>query len=117
MDWAITIPKDIEWEDYEQELLFVEDWSGVLNYHVSFSPKNIEEGDRCFVVWRGKVRGWMEVVGKEYYPTGFTCETTGKHWPGGHYIQRSGPFHVVNGPEMAGFRGIRRINLGSSRGK
>ncbi len=106
-DWIITIPQDIEWKDYARELAFVEDWSGVLNYRVPFRPK-VEEGDRCFVVWRGRVRGWMEVVGVEHYPDGFTCETTGRQWPSGFYILRSGPFHEVDGPAMKGFRGIRR---------
>ena len=110
MDWAITLPKNIEWEDYEQELLFVEDWTGVLNYRVPFKV-GVKEGDRCFLVWRGQVRGWMEIMGIDHCPDGFACEVTGKQWPPGYYVQRSGPFHKVDGPAMTGFQGIRRIQL------
>jgi len=31
-------------------------------------------------------------------------------WSPGKYLQRSGKFHSVNGPEMTGFRGIRRYD-------
>jgi len=107
-DWAITVPKDVNWEDYQEELIEVEDGSSVMNYRLPFNCK-ANSGDRCFVVHNGKVRGWQEIVGVEHHPAGFTCSTTGKQWPAGFYLQRSGKFHPVDGPEMKGFRGIRRF--------
>jgi hypothetical protein len=106
-DWILTIPKTTSWSDYEKELVAARDWRNVLNYRTARAPKALKPDDRMFVVHDGKVRGWQVVTGVEEL-TSFTCETTGAHWPGGTYIQRSGPFHYVDGPAMQGFRGIRR---------
>ncbi len=52
---------------------------------------------------------WMKIIGlldiKEYW----NCSTTGTRWSPGKYIQRTGEFHLVNGPIMIGFRGIRKF--------
>ena len=109
-DWVVTIPKTIDWSSYRREVDSVADYSGVLNYRVHRFPKGIETGDRCFVVWNGCVRGWMLIVGVKEYLESWTCTSTGKLWPAGKYIQRSGEFHETNGPMMKGFRGIRRRN-------
>lgn len=110
-DWVITVPKTTHWEDYQKEINVVSDHSHTMNYHVPHFPKEMKVGDRCFVVWNGKVRGWMEIVGLEETDP-WTCSSTGKDWPAGKYIVRSGPFNLVDGPEMNGFRGIRRFNHG-----
>jgi len=109
-DWVVTLPQKVEWSDYERELEAVRDRSGVLNYRLMLLPLRVNAGDRCFIIWRGRVRGWMEISGVARWPEGFTCQTTGLFWPPGHYLQRSGPFHPVDGPEMRGFRGIRRFD-------
>lgn len=106
-EWALTLPQTVAWEDYERELAAVRDRTAVLNYRVRYAPKGMRAGDRCYLVWRGRVRGWMEVTDVVYHEVGFTCLTTGAQWPPGYYIQRSGPFHHVEGPEMTGFRGVR----------
>lgn len=108
MDWIVTIPQQVEWETYREEIIAVSDWKSEMMYRVPFKPKALP-GDRCYVVWRGKVRGWMSVVNTLHWPEGFVCSTTGKKWPPGYYICRSGPFHAVDGPEMKGFQGIRRF--------
>jgi len=113
MDWAITIPKTVLWEDYEKELATVADGSSVMNYRVRGFPKDMKIGDRCFLVWNGRVRGWMRITGKVDTPTDWTCSTTGRRWPAGKYVQRSGRFHAVSGPAMVGFRGIRRFDMGA----
>lgn len=113
-DWIITLPQTVEWADYERELEAVADRTGVLNYRVHRPPKDLRPGDRCFVTWRGRVRGWMEVTGVAFHPEGFTCETTGAFWRPGHYIQRSGEFHSVNGPDVPGFRGVRTYAHGGA---
>jgi hypothetical protein len=107
MDWIITLPQTVEWHDYERELAAVRDRTSVLNYRVHRPPKAMRAGDRCFLVWRGRVRGWMEIVGVVEHPEGFTCQTTGAYWRPGTYVQRAGEFHVVDGPDIAGFRGVR----------
>lgn len=106
----ITVPQDIEWEDYHRELDTVKDGSQVMNYRVSNIPKDLKEGDRCFVVWRGQVRGRQYIVGAVKRDK-FNCTTTGKNWDPGNYIQRSGSFRTIEGgPKMKGFQGIRRYH-------
>lgn len=107
-DWMITLPQSVEWSDYTQELLAVERWSEVMNYRVRYVPKELKRGDRCFLVWRGKVRGWMEIVSVRDLPAGQLTPVVEHRKPAGKYIQRSGPFHVIEGHEIKGFRGIRR---------
>lgn len=110
MNWVITIPKTIVWADYQKELLQVSDGSQSMNYRTRYFPKEMRIGDRCYIVYDGKVRGWMQIVGLLETDKNWTCTTTGLVWPSGKYIQRSGPFHECNGPEMLGFRGIRRFS-------
>lgn len=110
MNWLITIPKTVSWKDYERELETVADGSQIMNYRTRFFPKEMAEGDRCYVVHDGRVRGWMKIVGLIDQDHPWTCTTTGTRWPPGKYIQRSGPFHLVDGPAYQGFRGVRRFD-------
>lgn len=110
MDWVITVPKTVKWEDYQKELDSVAK-GGYMSYrigtcHMPIVPK-VTRDDRCFVVWNGKVRGWMKALGIFDKP-GFVCSTTGTPWPSGKYLVRAGEFHVVDGPLMKGFRGVRK---------
>lgn len=111
-DWVVTVPKTVKWEAYQAELNAVADGTMELNYKVGYFPKKLEVGDRCFIVWDGRVRGWMSVTALMMIPRSWLCKTTGKLWEAGNYIRRSGPFHEVAGPEMVGFRGIRTYNPG-----
>lgn len=111
MNWVITIPKTVKWEEYERELQSVADGDLALNYRTRYFPKEMKVGDRCYVVWNGRVRGWMTVVGMVEHPAPWVCQTTGNIWAAGKYIQRSGEWHPVNGPAMAGFRGIRKFDV------
>jgi hypothetical protein len=104
--WVMTVPKTVSWEAYKRELKAVESGDAVLNYRARV-PKHMRVGDRCYVVHDGRVRGWMTVTGVERRTKAWTCTTTKKRWPPGQYIQRSGPFHEVDGPEMRGFQGVR----------
>lgn len=106
-NWVITLPKTVRWEDYERELADVADGQMVMNYRTRYFPKGMKEGDRCYLVWNGRVRGWMKIVGLVDYKNPWVCQTTGARWEPGKYIQRSGPFHKVEGPAMTGFRGVR----------
>jgi len=107
--WVLTIPKTTPWSEYQRELAAVADGSQVMNYRTQYFPKGMKPKDRCYLVHDGRVRGWMVIVGLVDSPKEWTCTTTGKRWPAGKYIQRSGKFHPVDGPEMTGFRGVRRF--------
>jgi len=113
--WLITIPKTVSWSDYKKELATVADGSSVMNYKSRYIPKGMKVGDRCYLVWDGRVRGWMKITGIEDRTKPWTCTTTGNQWPAGKYIQRSGPFHKVDGPEYTGFRGVREFNPSPER--
>jgi hypothetical protein len=106
-DWIITVPKTTKWEEYQKELETVKDRSAVMQYRLPYRVDAVP-GERCFVVWNGEVRGWMEIVGVHKQNHSFVCTTTGKYWRPGYYLQRTGPFHVVTGVKMKGFRGIRK---------
>ena len=104
-DIVITLPSKIEWEDYKKEIDAVADWKQVMNFKVPFLPKD-KNIDRCYVCHRGKIVGWMKVVGL-VEDTSFNCTTTGKGWCG-KFIQRSGPFHYLEHPrDFKGFQGWR----------
>lgn len=105
---AITIPRTISWESYQNELDAVSDWSKVMNYKVAKFPKELNIGDRVYLCYDGNIIGWQTFVG---FSNGeFTCDTTGKDWKGG-FIQRSGPFHYLKEPiPCKGFRGFKYIN-------
>lgn len=73
------------------------------------------KGDRCYVVHKGQVRGWLEITGTVHWRHGFKCSTTGAFWKPGNYIQRSGPWHPISdGRKIRGFQGIRRFQHADS---
>jgi len=100
----ITIPSSIDWGEYQKELDIVKDGEQVMNFKVNFLPKNVKEGDRCYLVYKGNIVGWMEIVGLS--SNSFACSTTGKVWTG-NFIQRSGEFHKINPYPYKGFQGFR----------
>ena len=106
MNWVVTIPKKISWSDYLREL----DSGDDLFYRVRSFPKDMKVGDRCYITWNGFIRGWMQITGL-VVRDGFTCTTTGIHWPAGKYIVRSGLFNPTVPIKMKGFQGIRRLDL------
>lgn len=103
-DIVITIPASIDWSEYKKELDAVKDYSQVMNFKVSSFPKNTKTGNRCYLCYKGKVIGWMKIVGMENKE--FDCTTTGKHFKG-KFILRSGPFNKIQPIEMKGFQGYR----------
>lgn len=106
-DIIITIPRSISWDEYQKELDAVKDGSSVMNFKVNHFPKT-DIGSRCYLLYDGAIRGWMEIVGLS--EDDFTCSTTGKKWKG-KFIQRSGPFHKIEPIPMKGFQGFRYFNL------
>lgn len=110
MDIVVTLPACIEWEEYEKELAAADSCESLLLFKVPALPRFAHVGDRCFLLWRGLVRGSMTITAflEDY---AFTCEVTGKPWKG-HFIARSGPFRpVARAIPMRGFRGFRYVRL------
>jgi hypothetical protein len=109
-NWAVTVPKTVAWSAYEKELTAAAAGAD-LNYRVRGFPKAMKIGDRCYIVHDGRVRGWMTISSLTEKPDPWQCETTGAVWPAGKYLVRTGKFHPIDGPEMTGFRGVRRIEI------
>lgn len=105
----ITLPASVKWEDYEKELNNVKNYTHTLNFKVHNFPKGIKNGDKCYLVHKGFIKGWMEIVG--FSEKDFECTTTGKSWKG-KFIERSGPFHYLTEKlPMTGFQGFRYFNI------
>ncbi len=111
MDIVITIPSSIEWDEYKKELDSVIDGKNVLNFKVSNFPKMCKVGDKCYLNYKGYVKGWMTIVG--FSDKNFICNTTGKDWSG-KFIERSGPFHEIKPIPMKGFQGFRYFKSNES---
>ena len=103
LDIIVTLPKSIKWEDYEKELDAVKDYEQVMSFKISNFPKT-KAGNKCYLLYDGAIRGWMEIVGLSQ--NSFECTTTGSMW-NGKFIERSGPFHKIDPIPMKGFQGFR----------
>ena len=102
-DIIITIPKSIDWDDYQKELNAVADGKQVMNFKVNNFPKT-SIGSKCYLLYDGFIRGYMYIVGLS--EKSFTCSTTGKNW-NGKFIERSGKFYTITPIPMKGFQGFR----------
>lgn len=107
VDILITLPSSTDFIVYQKELKEVEDGSSVLNFKVPFFPNKSKVGNRCYLVYKGNIIGWMKIVGFE--EKAFTCETTGRKW-NGKFIQRSGKFHFISPIPYKGFQGFRYVD-------
>lgn len=108
MDIIVTLSAGIEWQDYRLELEKAAAGED-LNFKVGSFPKDCMVGERCYLVWRKWVRGYMVITGFE--EKSFNCTTTGKQWKG-KFIVRSGKFHPVEPVEYKGFQGWRYYEEG-----
>jgi len=110
-DWILTIPKTVAWEDYQNELDVVADGSQELNYRTGRKFK-VVAGDRMFVCHKGYVKGWMRVSANHWIGGWFQCSTTGRKFPPGNYIKRTGTFHIFKQKiPYKGFQGVRRFQM------
>ena len=111
----VTLPASVKWEDYVKELDAARNYTCTLNFKVHNFPKGIKEGDKCYLVHQGFIKGWMEIVG--FSEKSFECKTTGKQWKG-KFIERSGPFHYLTDKlPMTGFQGFRYFNIEEYKNK
>lgn len=106
-DIVITLPSNVEWDDYEKELEKVRNEREVLNFKVPVLPKH--RPNKVYLCYRGNVIGWMKCCGM-INGDSFDCTTTGKHWEG-KFIQRTGEFHKIDPIQMKGFQGFRYFSI------
>lgn len=111
MDIIITIPKATSWEDYKTEIHACETSpETMMCYRVHNVPRKSTVGDCCYVVYHGKIVGWMSIcyigwLGRQ------KCTTTQRLMSSGYYICRSGKFHYLSkNIPMKSFRGWRYFN-------
>lgn len=105
----ITLPENVNWLDYEKEFKKTANYKHCLNFKVHNFPRGIHKGDKCYVVYKDVIQGWMEIV--DFSKETHTCSQTNKQWDS-KYIQRSGPFHYLNEKiPYKGFQGFRYFDL------
>lgn len=97
----VTLPKTIKWADYERELAVVADRQQIMWFRLPSMPTITINKSRCYILHDGIVKGWMLI--SEFRKCGFVCTTTGKKWPHGIYIGRTGEFHSVAPAKVLSF--------------
>lgn len=108
MNCIVTIPKSISWDEYLNEIEDAKNNNLSLYYRVPFKPKKLNIGDKFYICHDGFVKGYM-IVSNIIFKDEFTCNTTGKTWKMGYYIERKGKFFSIDEKPMKGFMGIRYI--------
>jgi hypothetical protein len=104
----ITIPKSIEWSEYEKELKKAEN-GDILNFKINNLPKENIIGGRCYICYNGNIIGYHIISGINN--NNFDCTTTGKNWKG-TFVQRTGKFYRLESPvPQKGFQGWRYYNV------
>ena len=108
MYWIITLPSTA-WSKHKKQLQTIEDGYTVIYFCVVKMPEEMEMGDRLFLLWKGKVKGWINI---SYFGRmrQFHAKVLKKHYPEGLYVQVTGKFHEIKGKKMRGFKGIRKYN-------
>lgn len=102
MDIIVTLPAKIKFSDYQKELDETAK-GGTINFKVGFLPKNSKVNDKCYLVHRGFIIGYMLIAG--FSNKSFVCTTTGKKWTG-NFIERYGKFYKLAVPiPYKGFQG------------
>ena len=111
MDIIITIPKTTSWEDYKKEIRACEKLKDTMMcYKVHNTPLNTVLGDRCYVVYCGKIIGWMNICYIGWVDR-WKCTTTQELMSDNYYICCSGKFHYLEESiPMKSFRGWRYFN-------
>ena len=104
----VTLPQDIEWLDYQKELLGAASGE-TLNFKVGSFPSKVGPGARCYLTHRGYIKGYHIISG--FSEKEFVCTTTGKRWTG-RFIERTGRFHYIEEKiPYKGFQGWRYFNM------
>ena len=111
MDIIITIPKTTSWGEYKKEIQACEaSEETMMCYKVRYTPLNSKVGDRCYVVYCGKIIGWMSICHIGWLDR-WKCTTTQKLTSDNYYICRNGKFHYLEDSiPMKSFRGWKYFN-------
>lgn len=110
MDIAITWPKSRPLESYLAELKKAADAGLVINFKVPTWPKRIKEGERCYIVYDGFVRGYNNILGVDSKDD-VIDPITGQRMAPGVYVVREPTFYDTGSPHVAidSFRGYRYV--------
>lgn len=111
MDYAVTVPKTVDWQWYLKEIDTARENKLSLFFRIPYKVDVRYNESRCFIVHNGAIRGWMTILTCIENPIGFTCFYTGKKWPPGTYIERRPRFNSIDPIPMKGFRGIRKVEV------
>jgi len=63
MNWILTIPKTIPWSHYQKELNAVANGRSIMNYKTRYFPKEMKNGDRCYLVHEGLLEAGWSLLG------------------------------------------------------
>lgn len=109
--WMITVPKDRigEFLIERDRVKTTGDWK---HFRVSARLRSPKEHDRLYVVYDGKIRGYMPIIGLKWCD-GFTCTSTGEEWEAGHYlVGKCADYEEIYTPIFCkGFQGVRRVDF------
>ncbi|MGE4487107.1 MAG: hypothetical protein AB7C95_04675 [Synergistaceae bacterium] len=108
--WMITVPKD-RIGDFKDEVKAAKKEDLVKNFRISPNIKSPKLGDILFVVYDGKIRGYMPIFSNELKDS-FSCNTSYRQMPAGRYLvcvlSRYKQMPYVS---CKGFQGIRRVDF------
>lgn len=112
MNIVVTWPKSRTLEDYLAQLMRARDAGETAFFKVSGTPGGIEEGDRCYHIHDGAVRGFLPIIGVvKFDGDAPTDEVTGEQFAPGIYVARRPDWTWVHPHPMKGFQGFRYWKL------
>lgn len=106
MNIVVTWPKSRSLGSYLSELAKADRSGRVAYYRVSRRP-DVQEGDRCYHVHTGYVRGYLIVMGIREMPGNVIDEVTGQPFKPGIYVERHPAWFAIPPVAMKGFQGFR----------
>jgi hypothetical protein len=107
MDIVLTWPKKVPYAEYVRELDRAAREDKSILFKVPTLPIKARIGDRCYMVYDGRLRGWSVILyfDDEAQPDGVR---PGDTWEKGKYIVRSPVWHELQDlPLVRGFQGFR----------
>lgn len=105
-DIILTWPKSRSLESYLREVRRAHSEGLVVNFRVRHAP-DVTEGDRCYMVHDGVVRGWMKILGVQ--ESSRVIDPITQRSMSGLFVVREPLWHPMDPPlrRMPGFRGYR----------
>lgn len=114
MDIVVTWPKNRPLDSYLDELHQASEHDLLINFRVPTRP-SVQEGEKCFHVYDGFIRGWTEIIGVEHRDD-VVLPTTQELMAAGFFVVRKPQWHAlgcgvswctVDLRHMRGFQGFR----------